>query len=65
MYESGDLPVGVGVFCVKGWVSNAWRGMPLGTKYYIPFFLVWAILFSNYYRKIYSIQFLGEIVAVM
>ena len=36
-----------------------------GQNYYIPFFSFGGILFGNYYRKFYSMKFLGELFTVM
>ena len=36
-----------------------------GQNYYIPFFMFGGIIFGNYYRILYSIIFLGELITVM
>ena len=38
---------------------------PLGTKLLHTVFLFWGIIFGNYYRKLYSISFLGALMSVM
>ena len=39
---------------------------PLGQSYYIPFlFSFWGIIFGNFYRKLHSMIFLGELITVM
>ena len=35
-----------------------------GQNHYIPFLLFWGLIFGNYFRKLYSIIFLGESITV-
>ena len=41
------------------------RHIPLGTKFLHTVVLFWGIIFGNYYRKLYSIRFLWELLNVM